>query len=69
MLPQAPDGARTLDAAGKLVMPGGIDPHTHLEAHMMGTISCDDFYRQPPALPGAQHANSIQLASCASSES
>lgn len=54
MLLQAPDNARTLDAAGKLVMPGGIDPHTHLEAHMMGTVSCDDFYRQPPALPGAQ---------------
>ena len=42
---QVPSAARVIDAAGKLVMPGGIDPHTHLDAHMMGTVSCDDFYR------------------------
>ncbi|KAK9825674.1 hypothetical protein WJX81_001526 [Elliptochloris bilobata] len=50
---QAPANARTINAAGKLVMPGGIDPHTHLDAHMMGTISCDDFYSgQAAALAG-----------------
>ena len=27
----APAGAETLDAGGMLVMPGGIDPHTHME--------------------------------------
>ena len=42
---QVPAVARVINAAGKLVMPGGIDPHTHLDAPMMGTVSCDDFYR------------------------
>ncbi|NAZ37686.1 dihydropyrimidinase [Rubellimicrobium sp. CFH 75288] len=36
-------GDRTLDASGCLVMPGGIDPHTHLEMPFMGTYSADDF--------------------------
>ena len=43
---QAPAKCKVLDAAGKLVMPGGIDPHVHLDAPMMGTVSIDDFYRQ-----------------------
>lgn len=42
---QMPEGARVIDAAGKLVMPGGIDPHTHLEMPSFGTLACDDFYR------------------------
>lgn len=33
----------TLDASGAYVMPGGIDPHTHLEMPFMGTYSADDF--------------------------
>lgn len=33
----------TLDATGCYVMPGGIDPHTHLEMPFMGTYSTDDF--------------------------
>jgi dihydropyrimidinase len=36
-------GEETLDATGCLVMPGGIDPHTHLEMPFMGTYSSDDF--------------------------
>lgn len=36
-------GDRVLDATGCYVMPGGIDPHTHLEMPFMGTYSKDDF--------------------------
>ncbi len=36
-------GDKTLDATGCYVMPGGIDPHTHLEMPFMGTYSTDDF--------------------------
>src|SRR6516225_6709254 len=34
---------RILDAAGKYVLPGGIDVHTHLDMPFGGTTSCDDF--------------------------
>ena len=33
----------TIDARGKLVIPGGIDPHTHMELPFGGTQSSDDF--------------------------
>jgi dihydropyrimidinase len=36
-------GGEVLDATGCYVMPGGIDPHTHLEMPFMGTYSTDDF--------------------------
>ncbi|HKY05924.1 MAG TPA: dihydropyrimidinase [Blastocatellia bacterium] len=32
-----------IDASGKLVIPGGIDPHTHMELPFGGTSSSDDF--------------------------
>ncbi len=34
---------RTIDASGKLVLPGGIDPHVHLDMPFMGTFSSDDY--------------------------
>ena len=34
----------TINAAGKLVIPGGIDPHTHMELPFGGTQSSDDFF-------------------------
>ncbi|XP_015510232.1 dihydropyrimidinase isoform X2 [Neodiprion pinetum] len=40
-----PGGTRVIDARGKYVMPGGIDPHTHFELEFMGTKSVDDFYQ------------------------
>lgn len=36
-------GSTELDATGCYVMPGGIDPHVHLEMPFMGTYSTDDF--------------------------
>ncbi|AEQ52269.1 dihydropyrimidinase [Pelagibacterium halotolerans] len=36
-------GDTVLDASGCYVMPGGIDPHVHLEMPFMGTYSSDDF--------------------------
>ena len=36
-------GDKVIDAAGCYVMPGGIDPHTHMEMPFMGTTSADDF--------------------------
>src|ERR671911_2480129 len=32
-----------IDAVGKLVIPGGIDPHTHMELPFGGTQASDDF--------------------------
>lgn len=37
-------GVELIDATGKLVMPGGIDPHTHFDLPMFGTVSSDDHY-------------------------
>jgi dihydropyrimidinase len=34
---------RKIDASGKLVIPGGIDPHTHMDLPFGGTSSSDDF--------------------------
>src|SRR3954454_4305107 len=37
------DSTRVLDARGKLVLPGGIDPHTHLDSPSQGTVTADDY--------------------------
>jgi len=37
-------GRRVIDAKGCLVLPGAIDPHTHMALPMQGTVSSDDFY-------------------------
>ncbi len=34
---------KIIDATGKLVMPGGIDPHVHLDMPFMGTFSSDNY--------------------------
>jgi dihydropyrimidinase len=36
-------GAETLDATGRLVLPGGVDTHTHLDMPFGGTVTADDF--------------------------
>lgn len=40
-----PGGTRVIDARGLLLLPGGIDPHTHFEFEFMGETSVDDFYQ------------------------
>jgi dihydropyrimidinase len=40
----ASGGERVLDASGAYVMPGGIDPHTHMELPFMGTVASEDFF-------------------------
>ena len=34
----------TVDASNKLIMPGGVDVHTHFDLPMFGTVSSDDHY-------------------------
>lgn len=36
--------AEVIDAGGCHVMPGGIDPHTHMELPFMGTVASEDFF-------------------------
>lgn len=36
--------AEVINAEGKLVFPGGIDPHTHFDLPMFDTVSSDDHY-------------------------
>lgn len=36
-------GDDVIDASGRYVLPGCVDPHTHMEMPFGGTVSCDDF--------------------------
>ncbi|MCR9213472.1 MAG: dihydropyrimidinase [Proteobacteria bacterium] len=40
---EAPSGAEIVDAGDQYVMPGGIDPHTHMQLPFMGTVASEDF--------------------------
>jgi dihydropyrimidinase len=40
----APSTVKTVDAGGQYVMPGGIDPHTHMQLPFMGTVASEDFF-------------------------
>jgi dihydropyrimidinase len=37
-------GAEIVDASGKFITPGGVDPHTHFDLPMFGTVCSDDHY-------------------------
>src|SRR5260370_19697620 len=37
------NAGKVIDAGGRLVMPGGVDVHTHLDMPFGGTTSSDDF--------------------------
>jgi dihydropyrimidinase len=36
--------AEIVDAEGKYILPGGVDPHVHLDLPMFDTVSSDDHY-------------------------
>ena len=38
------DSVHQIDASGKLILPGGVDPHVHLDLPMFDTVSSDDHY-------------------------
>ena len=40
------EGGRVIDASGLLVLPGGVDPHTHLAYDLGETATADDYARQ-----------------------
>lgn len=35
---------QVLDVSNRLILPGGVDPHTHFDLPMFGTVSSDDHY-------------------------
>ena len=37
-------GSEVVDASGRLIFPGGVDAHVHLDLPMFGTVSSDDHY-------------------------
>nr|MBA2239517.1 amidohydrolase family protein [Lysobacter sp.] len=42
-LPQAAASARTIDATGRLVLPGGVDPHCHIAVPVGAYTTRDDY--------------------------
>ncbi len=40
----APSGTGHIDGSGQYLLPGGIDPHTHMQLPFMGTVAVDDFF-------------------------
>nr|AAA21752.1 D-hydantoinase [Pseudomonas putida] len=41
---EPPTDCEILDGSGQYLMPGGIDPHTHMQLPFMGTVASEDFF-------------------------
>jgi dihydroorotase-like cyclic amidohydrolase len=41
---EKPGDCEEIDAGGQYIMPGGIDPHTHMQLKFMGTVTSEDFF-------------------------
>ncbi len=48
-----PDGARTIDVTGKIVIPGGIDPHVHCKWHLPNPFGGADLTDPPDVVTRA----------------
>lgn len=66
---EIPTGAEVIDAGGALVMPGGIDPHTHMELPFMGTVASEDFFTGTSAAAAGGTTMSIDFVIPAPQES
>ena len=42
-----PEGTRVIDATGKIVIPGGIDPHVHCKWHLPCPMAAQPRQRRP----------------------
>ena len=59
--PRAGRDARSSTPAGAYVMPGGIDPHTHMELPFMGTVASEDFFTGTAAGARRRHDDHHRL--------
>jgi dihydropyrimidinase len=55
---EAPGGTQTLDGSGQYLLPGGIDPHTHMQLPFMGTVRTTSSPAPPRRWPAARPASS-----------
>ena len=50
-----PAGCEVLDGSGQYLMPGGIDPHTHMQLPFMGTVATEKVFTGHGAHEGQLH--------------